>query len=376
MEARLCHHSPTTLTNSASRSNRSAMPSASRRFQAAIKATGMSSGSCSTGLFSFMARISWGGSWTNRVQWLSHLSGYIDRQPGFGGQVQPELSPENGEQLGMILKLATVLLAAGLAAGQAAVEQGDALPARSGQGHIQAAIKAGIRVGAGVPVGHLAVDERHGSGAAFIDILPATATPDLMVPKAVFLLQATRFMGGVLNDIGPPFQRGGQGGRADPNIDQPAGAVTMDFNKHVGARHRLLAVVGAQAHARAQRPGVETQPAQRLEHQTVVLKTVAAAAAGDQLVENGLRLDFYRPAQQDVDIFKRDGLNMRRRKVVQGLRLNGRAATVVNAFELGVQGQRAGHRFNGYNELSGKHLALLSHFSFTPMRFFPARCRA
>src|SRR5690625_2852744 len=270
MEARLCHHSPTTLTNSASRSNRSAMPSASRRFQAATKAAGMSAGSCSNGLFSFMARISWRGSWTNRVRWLGHLSGYIDRQPGFGGQVQPELLPENGEQLRMVLKLEAVLYTAGFAAGQAAVEQGHALPVGKGQGNAQAAVKGGVGVGAGVPVGHLAVDERHGPGAAFVDILPAATAPDLVVPKAVFALQPARFMGGVLNDIGPPFQRGGQGGRADANINQPAGAVKTNLDQHVGTRHGLPAVVGAQAHARAHRPGVHAQPAQHLEHQADV----------------------------------------------------------------------------------------------------------
>src|SRR5690625_7023511 len=89
----------------------------------------------------------------------------------------------------MVLKLEAVLYTAGFAAGQAAVEQGHAFPDGKGQGNAQAAVKGGAGVGAGVPVGHLAVDERHGPGAAFVDILPAATAPDQEEPKAVFALQ-------------------------------------------------------------------------------------------------------------------------------------------------------------------------------------------
>jgi hypothetical protein len=59
-----------------------------------------------------------------------------------------------------------------------------------------------------------------------------------------------------------------------------------------------------------QGPSLESQSLERLQKQAVQFKTVSASFFKNQLIENGLRVKIDASSQENIKIFKRDGVEM------------------------------------------------------------------
>jgi len=93
---------------------------------------------------------------------------------------------------------------------------------------------------------------------------------------------------------------------AKPDICQPVPAVNGNQLKLVAASR------GRPTHmdARQQGPSLESQSQECLQKQTVQLKTVSAPFFMNQLIENVLWVQADSPPQENIKIFKRDGVEM------------------------------------------------------------------
>ena len=92
---------------------------------------------------------------------------------------------------------------------------------------------------------------------------------------------------------------------AKADIGEPVGAIDGNDQYHV--RTRQDAALCRAAYASFARPRLEAECRERKAEECVLLKTVAAAASGNEgrLERGGIQLD--RPAQLDVEILERDG---------------------------------------------------------------------
>jgi hypothetical protein len=252
---------------------------------------------------------------------------------------------ERGEQRVGIGEHAGVGAAGVVAERQIAVEDRDAavaIGARHGQSLEE--VRAGVP--ARVPVADLAIDRRHLLEREVVDVVPGVAEPDLVEVAAVLEHDAARFVRRRLLDVEHEPDRAGQRRAADAGVGEPAGAVDLDAQEHVGARRDEVARP-LDANPRRERHRVEAEREEHVQEVAVLLEAVTAAARVHQLVLDRGRIEIDAAPEQDVEVLERDARHVRARERVQGLQRRRARTGVADAREVRVEirGERLGaHR--------------------------------
>lgn len=135
----------------------------------------------------------------------------------------------------------------------------------------------------GEPVGHFAIDRRHGFEGEFANIDPRVVELGLVKIAAIFKDKAPWLMWRWLFYVEFKAQRGSRRHTADANVDEMIASWQRNSQKHVRSRWRKIAWALV-AHPCADRLRIEAELLQHAQHQRVLLETVAASPARDQLI--------------------------------------------------------------------------------------------
>ena len=193
-----------------------------------------------------------------------------------------------------------------------------------------------LRVRVAVPVAQLEVHRGRGLRVEQVHVLPRAVEKHLLREQLPALHQPAPVVRRVLLPAVGHRQRGGERERAHAGVGQPVAAVQRDADEHVrqagGDLGRHLP-----AHTGDHRLGGEAQRAEREQQQVVLLETIAPAPVADEfLLQRGeVRSD--RPAEQDVEVFKRDRADLPPQDVREHFARDCPRAGVTDTGKVGVE---------------------------------------
>ena len=217
------------------------------------------------------------------------------------------------------------------------------------RGH-QAGDEMRLRVVRQVPAHHLVVHEVLLAQIERVQRLPVAA--DLRVQRVgvIGTVQPERLVRRRLLDAGLEAQRCGQRHAAEADVCDVAVVAQTHQQHHVAVRGRH-AVGHVPAHARAEALHAQADLLERAAEQQVVLETVAATPARDQLVLQRCDVELDRLAEQRRKILERDVLGVQRMQLPQGLERRRCRAAVADAIEIRVELDVYGRHLSGRRRL-------------------------
>ena len=173
---------------------------------------------------------------------------------------------------------------------------------------VRLAHERALGMGAGEPVAHRVVDGMHGLDGEDIEVLPAAVPFPLQHVQPALchgLISPTLLLGRRRANR----NRLNQALAAEADVGQPLVLFTGDHQHHVRARTRDPG--GPVAHAGLARRHRETSGQKHELKETVLLETVAAAAALHQRRLQRRGLEGHRTAHLNVEVFEGNGVDVR-----------------------------------------------------------------
>src|SRR6478735_1536816 len=167
-----------------------------------------------------------------------------------------------------------------------------------------------VRVRAGEPVRHFAVDRWHLFQRKLAHVVPVVPEAHLMKQTFVFANEPAGLVWRLLFVEGCQTKGRRERERAYAHIGQPAFTVQLDPQEHVCAR-RDEVPEALQPNAGADRRYTKAELLQNQQKQAVLLETVTATPLDDELLKQSIRLERYRSAEQDVQVLEGDRLRVR-----------------------------------------------------------------
>ena len=220
------------------------------------------------------------------------------------------------------------------AEGEFVVVEGGAAAVGGGEGGEDVVAELGVGVGAGVPVGDVAIDGGHFFEGEFADVVPFVAEVDLMEVESVVADDATGVVGGGLFGVEVEPDGGGEGEVADADVHEPDCAVEIDAEEDVGAGGGVVAGT-LPADAGADGGGVEAEGLEDPEEVAVLLEAVATAVVVDELALDGGEVEGDGAAHENVEILKGDGEGLGEGEATKGGEGDVAGAVVTDAGEVG-----------------------------------------
>ena len=166
---------------------------------------------------------------------------------------------------------------------------------------------------------------------------PFAVGEHLHAPVSVVVVdQAEGFVGRGLFDVGNELQRSSGRVATEADVGQPRFSFGFDAQQHVGARSDRVFGLSPQ-HASGEVGDLEADRAQDVAEQAVLFEAVAAAMVAHQFALDGCDVEGGGDAEERVEVFERDGGDVRGDDGAQGLQGGGDGLVDADPFEVCVE---------------------------------------